>query len=148
MTATIDLDMLATDLADTLGKYGYADVSSDAVRPEVERFLAAVAANQDALDETDAARSGDAATWTPTDTTPEPVPQSTRRPRMTYQDWRRDQLVNLGGTAQDEWYWQCPTTGCKVWAGPYADPRAAKRAGFEHVYRCDKADYFRRGRQA
>lgn len=143
-----DLDMCAVDLADALGKYGHADVSDAAIRPELERFLAAITANQAALDEAEASSSSDAATWTPTDATPDPIPQSTRRPSMTHQDWHRDQLINLGGTAPDEWYWQCPTTGCKVWAGPYADPRAAKQAGFEHVYRCERTDYFHLGRRA
>jgi hypothetical protein len=152
MTSPIDLDMCATDLAKMLGKYGYTDVCCDAVRPELERFLAVVTANQARLDEQEAARLSDAMTWTAADAdadpNAEPVPQRSRRPRMTYADWRRSQLVNLGATARDEWYWQCPTTGCKVWAGPYPDALAAKDAGFQHVYRCGKTDYFRRGRRS
>lgn len=144
----IDLDMLATDLAETLGKYGYADVCSDAIRPEVERFLDAINANQARLDEQET-RGADAASWTATENQEaEPTPQCTRRPRMAYVDWHRSQLVNLGATATDEWHWQCPTTGCKVWAGPYGDPVTAKQAGFMHVYVCERTDYFRRGRQA
>ena len=148
----VDLDMCAYDMAGMLDKYGHADVCSDAIRPELERFLAAINANQAALDEREAAQSSDAAAWVAADADAdpdaEPLPQRTRRPRMTYMDWHRSQLVNLGATARDEWYWQCPTTGCKVWAGPYPDPMAAKDAGFEHVYQCEKTDYFRRGRQS
>lgn len=146
--ATIDLDMCATDLAETLSKYDYADVCSEAIRPELERFLDAINANQAALNEAEAARASNAATWAAADgdadPDAEPIPQRTRRPRMSHEDWHRSQLVNLGATAPDEWYWQCPTTGCKVWAGPYPDPMTAKQAGFQHVYRCEKTDYFRR----
>jgi hypothetical protein len=93
--------------------------------------------------------SSDAATWSAADTAPEdePLPQTGRRPRAGYMDWRRSQLVNLGAAARNEWYWQCPTTGCKVWAGPYSDPIKAKKDGFEHIYKCEKTDYFRRGQQ-
>ena len=92
----------------------------------------------------------DGASWTAADTdeapSTEPVPQHSRRPRMNYRQWHRSQLVNLGATARDEHFWQCPTTGCKLWAGPYPNPSIAKQAGFEHVYRCEKTDYYRRGR--
>ncbi len=145
----IDLDMCASDMAAMLDKYGYADVCGEAIRPELERFLAAVNANQARLDAQEAQRTADAATWTAADAdadpNAEPLPQRSRRPRMTYMDWHRSQLVNLGATARDEWYWQCPTTGCKVWAGPYPDALAAKDAGFQHVYRCEKTNYFHRG---
>lgn len=93
----------------------------------------------------------DAASWSAADAELEdqtPAVQTGRRPRATYMDWQRSQLVNLGATTRDEWYWQCPTTGCKVWAGPYSDPMKAKKAGFAHVYGCEKTDYFRRGRSS
>ncbi len=141
---TIDLDMCAVDLADTLGKHGYADVSGDAIRPLLEAFLVEAAANQARLDQEAAATGPDAATWAPSiaeDT--DPIPQRGRRPRATYWRWGRDQLVNIGATSHGAWYWQCPTTGCKAWAGPYPDTIAAKEAGFAHVYRCDKTNYFR-----
>ncbi|MEN3308840.1 MAG: hypothetical protein V7603_5042 [Micromonosporaceae bacterium] len=151
-TTPIDLDMCASDMADMLDKYGYADVCGDAIRPELERFLAAITERQQHLDEQEATRLADAMTWTASDgdadPAAEPVPQRSRRPRTTYMDWQRSQLVNLGATARDEWYWQCPTTGCKVWAGPYPDPITAKQAGFQHVYRCEKTDYHRRGRRS
>jgi hypothetical protein len=93
---------------------------------------------------------GDAMSWTPDAdaSRDEPIPQRSRRPRMTYLEWHRSQLVNMGATARDEHFWQCPTTGCKVWAGPYPNPHVAKEAGFQHIYRCEKTDYYRRGRQS
>jgi hypothetical protein len=91
----------------------------------------------------------DAAGWSPADVPPsdEPVVRSGRRPRCDYLPWARSQLVNLGAASRGEHFWQCPTTGCKVWAGPYRNPSVAKQAGFEHVYVCEKTDYFGRNRR-
>lgn len=139
-----DLDMLAYDIANMLDRYGYdIDAADCDIRPHLPAFL-------DAIQATAAARpadDNDATTWTPTEDVTEPTPQSSRRPRATYLPWARSQLVMLGATAVDEHYWQCPSAGCKVWAGPYGDPRSAKQAGFEHIYRCEKTDYFRRGQR-
>ncbi len=147
LPADLDLDMLAHDLARTISDCDYPiDVHEGHIRPHLQAFLTAALAT--AAADTDA--SDDAATWSPTvAAAPEPpVAQRGRRPRMTYMDWHRSQLVDLGATQRDEWFWQCPATGCKVWAGPYDDPMTAKKAGFEHVYRCEKANYHRRGRQS
>lgn len=150
-TATIDLDMLAYDIADMLDRNEYdIDVADCHIRPALPAFLAAIRAN--------AAGSGDepgtdAATWTAAEAeaSDEPpanrTPRKGRRPRATYYEWRRSQLVNIGATARDEHYWQCPYTGCKVWAGPYPDPVAAKGDGFQHVYTDHADQYFRRGRR-
>lgn len=63
MNNTIDLDMLAVDLGDMLAKYGYADVTDAAIRPEVKGFLAAILANQSRIDDSDSEPGSDAATW-------------------------------------------------------------------------------------
>lgn len=151
MSSTIDLDMLAVDLADMLAKYDYLDGNAceTDIRPHLAEFVAKIQASI-AARPADELSGSDAASWSVADVAIEdgPLPQTGRRPRATYMDWQRSQLVNLGASAVDEWYWQCPTSGCKVWAGPYSDPIAAKQVGFEHVYTCEKTDYFRRGRQS
>jgi hypothetical protein len=142
----IDLDMLAYDMAKMLDRYGYEiDASSDDIRPHLEEFIAKVRAS--AAQPSDEP-GPDAASWVAEEPAGDPIPQATRRPQMTYLPWMKSQLVMMGATARDEHFWQCPTTGCKVWAGPYSNPSVAKQAGFEHVYRCEKTDYFRRGRQS
>lgn len=57
-----------------------------------------------------------------------------RRPQVTFLDWHKSQTVMLGANGPHEWYWQCPKTGCRVWAGPYADVLAGKQDGMDHVY--------------
>lgn len=130
----LDLDMLAVDIATTLERYRYdLDASEDEIRPALPAFIEAVRTNIAQREET----GEDAATWTPADDESEdapPVIQTGRRPRMTYLGWLRSQTVNMGATARDEHFWQCPKTGCKVWAGPYSDPMAAKTVGMDHVH--------------
>lgn len=141
----IDLDMLADDIGDLLAKHHGIDACDDDIRPHLDQLIANIQTS--IADRADGEPAGsDAATWTADDDT-DPTPQSGRRPRVNYIDWHRSQLVNLGANTPDDWYWQCPTVGCKVWAGPYGDPTAAKQAGFEHVYKCEKTDYYRRGRR-
>lgn len=136
-----DLDMLAYDIANMLDKYDYEiDAGQDDIRPHLPAFIEAIRAEARRNEES----NGDAATWTDSVESADPTPQSSRRPRMTYLPWRRSQLVMLGATAVDEHYWQCPYTGCKVWAGPYADLGAAKQTGFEHVYTVHADHYFHR----
>lgn len=142
----IDLDMLAVDMAKMLDRYSYEiDASADDIRPHLDGFIAKIQATaaESAAQLTDEPGS-DAATWAPQCESVEPTPQSSRRPRMTYMDWRKSQLVMLGATDVNEHYWQCPYTGCKVWAGPYGDPITAKKAGFEHIYTAHADAYFRR----
>lgn len=148
LTTTIDLDLLAYDIADMLDRCGYdIDAADSHIRPALPAFLAAIQANA----AIDTEPGVDAATWTAANAeAPDgPVatnrtPQSGRRPRATYYGWRRSQLVNLGATGWDEHYWQCPYTGCKVWAGPYGDPLAAKKDGFTHVTTVHADHYFKR----
>lgn len=135
MTATtVDLDMLAYDIADLLDKYDYpVDAAADDIRPHLDAFLTAIQTS--AIQAPTGEPGRDAATWTPTDDHTEPVIQHGRRPAMTYLPWWRSQTVNLGATARDAHYWQCPKTGCRVWAGPYADALTGKQVGMDHVHR-------------
>lgn len=134
---TIDLDMLAADLAKMLDRYGYPlDVAESHIRPELESFVAAIQANAAA----DGDLGEDAAAWSPATEEPDlPTIQTGRPPAMTYTPWWRSQTVDLGATARDEWYWRCPKRGCRVWAGPYPTPAnapgEAKKVGMNHVYR-------------
>jgi hypothetical protein len=139
----IDLDMCATDMAKMLDRYGYADVSSKAIRPELEEFIRAVNQNQAGLDAQQPGQPAGGRTYAANQSGFLP-PKTGRRPRATFKSWWRSQLVNLGATGQGQWYWQCPTSGCKAWAGPYPEAMIAKEAGFGHVYRCQVTNYFRR----
>lgn len=38
---------------------------------------------------------------------------------MTYGRWHASQGIQIGAAARDEWYWRCPASGCRIWAGPY-----------------------------
>lgn len=128
---TIDLDMLATDIADLLNRSEYSiDATADAIRPELDALLARIETNT-AREHTQWENSGDAATWTATpahDTTP--TIQAGPAPTMTYTTWRSSQNVDLGQTATDAHYWRCPV--CRAWAGPYSDVMTCKRAGMDH----------------
>jgi hypothetical protein len=140
MTATVteatDLDMLAYDLSKTLDRCGYdeIDASADEIREALPAFLANLReiAERRAEEEPGA----DAASWSPTiDEPEEPAVQTGPRPRATYLGWWKSQTVMMGATAVDAHYWQCPKTGCKVWAGPYTDVMHGKQIGMDHVYR-------------
>jgi hypothetical protein len=129
----LDLDMLANDIARMLDRYGYQiDAGADDIRPHLPAFIAKVqqSVGQRAVD------AGDAAVWKAAlgVLSADPVPQSGRRPRMSYLPWLRSQRVLMGAAAIDEHYWQCPYAGCRVWAGPYTDPVTAKQAGHKHVH--------------
>lgn len=133
MTATgLDLDMLASDIADVLSRYGYPlDVAADDIRPALPAFVEQItvhAANDDGWE-----NAGDAAAWTPNlDAPTDPTPQTGCAPRMTYLPWHTDQGVDMGATARTEHYWRCPV--CHTWVGPYQDPMAAKTTGMDHRY--------------
>lgn len=63
----VDLEMCAYDLAKTLAKFGYLNVSPDAIRPEsLARFLGEAVAAQRQLDDAEWENGGDAVRTTPT----------------------------------------------------------------------------------
>jgi hypothetical protein len=127
-----DLDMLAYDIADMLDRNSYPiDAAADDIRPHLPAFLAAIQTTPSGPGDEP---GPDAASWIPSDNQAEPAIQVGRRPAAAYLPWQRSQTVNLGAAARDAHYWQCPKTGCRVWAGPYADPTAGKQVGMDHVY--------------
>lgn len=133
-TAALDLDMLATDLADVLASEDYRiDITAEDVRQLLPAFLDQLRAAAADNDDTAAEPGPDAATWSAQDNDgapPEPTPNTGRQPRMTYLPWQRSQSVDLGSTGRHEHYWRCPA--CRTWAGPYDDIMAAKTVGMDH----------------
>jgi hypothetical protein len=129
---TIDLDMLANDIAKLLDRYGCPiDATADDIRPELEDFVDRINAATSAQDQWEI--TGDAAQWSPAlDVAPNPAPQSGPAPAMAYEPWRPSQGVDLGQTDRGDHYWRCPV--CHTWAGPYSHIVTGKRAGTDHRF--------------
>jgi hypothetical protein len=139
----VDLDMLASDIADMLDRFEYPiDVADSDIRPALPAFIAAILANAvaDTGWEAEAGQGGPGGDpLSPADATgllapvPNvPVPQHGRAPAMTYCQWTASRGVETGATAGDKWYWRCPV--CRSWAGPYSYGQAATQTAMDHRY--------------
>jgi hypothetical protein len=138
----VDLDMLAYDIADMLDRCRYPIEAADShIRPALPAFLHAIissAAADDSDWEADAMHSGghpsrpDDGSALLESPAAAPVPQRGRTPAMTYSPWVSTKGVQVGAVTAEEWYWRCPV--CRSWAGPYGDPRPARRIAMDHRY--------------
>lgn len=134
----VDLDLLAYDIADMLGRCGYpVDAADCHIRPELPAFLRAITANAAADDsgwESEAMSTGAAGSAGGDDLTLAPdaalADQRGRAPKMAYCPWFASQRVELGAVTAGEWYWRCPV--CHVWAGPCGDRGVGKQVAMDH----------------